>query len=101
MCIRDRRELDGALVLDLLAYPGVDPRLVPLLPFIDDARVDDVVDTLARPLATVNEPPGTDVHAIHSGLISVTPLGLDLTHQELMGTLPSWEVPGYQHLPSA
>jgi len=45
------RELDGALVLDLFAFPRVDPRLVPLLPFIDDARVDDLVDALVQPAA--------------------------------------------------
>jgi len=68
-----------------------------------DSRTDPRGNTyywIGGPLASANEPPGTDVHAIHSGLISVTPLGLDLTHRELMSTLPSWDVPGYQLLAS-
>ncbi len=45
------REIDDALVLDLLSFTTVDPRLVPLLPFIDEARADAVVDSLAQPSA--------------------------------------------------
>lgn len=74
------RELDGALVLDLLAYPGVDPRLVPLLPFIDDARVDDMADALAQP-ATAWTPPlpldqGNLVYLERTGLRTVDSLVL-------------------------
>ena len=44
---------------------------------------------------TSSDQPGTDVHAIHHGLISVTPLGLDLTHQSLLELLPSWQLDGF------
>lgn len=66
-----------------------------------DSRTDPRGNTyywIGGPLAAANEPPGTDVHAIHQGLISVTPLGLDLTHQALLQALPSWEVEGYRHV---
>ena len=39
--------------------------------------------------------PGTDVHAVHHGLVSVTPLGLDLTHQSLLQQLPGWQLAGF------
>jgi 5'-nucleotidase len=39
--------------------------------------------------------PGTDVHAVHHGLVSVTPLGLDLTHQSLLEQLPGWQLAGF------
>ncbi len=39
--------------------------------------------------------PGTDVHAVHHGLVSVTPLGLDLTHQSLLQQLPAWQLAGF------
>lgn len=68
-----------------------------------DSRTDPRGNTyywIGGPLAAANEPPGTDVHAIHQGLISVTPLGLDLTHDGLLGTLPYWDVPGYLQIPS-
>lgn len=69
-----------------------------------DSRTDPRGNTyywIGGPLATASEPPGTDVHAVHQGLIAVTPLGLDLTHRELLGTLPSWDVPGFSLIPSA
>lgn len=74
------RELDGALVLDLLAHPGIDPRLVSLLPFIDDARVDDLADALAEP-ANPWAPPlpldqGNLVHLDRAGLRAVDSLVL-------------------------
>lgn len=43
------RELDGALVLDLLSFPQVAPGLVPLLPYIDQARADALAERLSRP----------------------------------------------------
>lgn len=66
-----------------------------------DSRTDPRGNTyywIGGPVATDSEPPGTDVHAIHQGLISVTPLGLDLTHRQLLGDLPSWDVPGYRQI---
>jgi hypothetical protein len=74
------RELEGALVLDLLAFPGVGPRLVPLLPFIDDARVEDWVAALAQPDAAWSPPlplsEGNLVHLDRAGLRAVDSLVL-------------------------
>jgi hypothetical protein len=74
------RELDGALVLDLFAYPGVDPRLVPLLPFIDDARVDDLAAALEPPAEAWASPlplgDGNLVHLDRAGLHAVDSLVL-------------------------
>ncbi len=44
------------------------------------------------------DPPGTDVHAVHHGLVSVTPLGLDLTHRDLLELLPGWQLDGFSAL---
>ncbi len=43
-----------------------------------------------------NDPPGTDLHAVHHGLASVTPLGLDMTHADLLARLPSWRLHGFE-----
>jgi hypothetical protein len=43
------RELGDSLVFDHFAYPGVDPEVVPLLPWIDDAQVEARVAALALP----------------------------------------------------
>lgn len=42
------------------------------------------------------DPPGTDMHAVKSGLASVTPLGLDLTHAGLLERLPEWRLHGFE-----
>lgn len=34
--------------------------------------------------------PGTDFHAVESGRVSVTPLQIDLTHQQQIGTVRDW-----------
>ncbi|SPE34832.1 broad specificity 5'(3')-nucleotidase and polyphosphatase [Burkholderiales bacterium] len=34
--------------------------------------------------------PGTDFHAVASGLVSITPLQIDLTHVEQLGTISDW-----------
>ena len=36
--------------------------------------------------------PGSDCSAVREGLVSLTPMGLDLTHKELIGDLARWEV---------
>jgi 5'-nucleotidase len=36
--------------------------------------------------------PGSDTNAINEGLASVTPLGLDLTHHDLLRQLETWDV---------
>ena len=38
---------------------------------------------------------GSDCHAVRDGLVSVTPLDLDLTHTDLLASLPSWRLDGY------
>ena len=38
---------------------------------------------------------GSDLHAVRDGLVSVTPLGLDLTHAGLLEKLPGWTVDGF------
>lgn len=55
---------------------------------------------IGGPLAPTQEPPGTDVYAIHRGHVSVTPLGLDLTHQALLADLPTWQLPNLSRLPN-
>jgi 5'-nucleotidase len=42
-----------------------------------------------------NDVPGSDLHAISQGLVSVTPLDLDLTHTGLLEKLPGWHLPGF------
>ncbi|MCA9711818.1 MAG: hypothetical protein KDK70_38635, partial [Myxococcales bacterium] len=74
------RELDGAQVLDLLSFPPVDPALAPLLPHIDEARGQDVVDALEQP-ATAWAPPlpldrGNVVFLDRSGMRAVDALVL-------------------------
>ena len=46
-----------------------------------------------------DDPPGTDVHAVHHGYVSVTPLGLDLTHGDLLNRLPGWQLQGFVESP--
>ncbi len=45
---------------------------------------------------STNDPPGTDMHAVHHGLASVTPLGLDMTHADLLERLPGWQLQGFE-----
>ena len=41
--------------------------------------------------------PGSDCRAVRDGLVSVTPLGLDLTHTRLIGELVEWQVGKFVH----
>lgn len=76
------RELEGALVLDLLAFPAVDGSLVPLLPFIDEARADEVAARLVRPTArwtpALPLDEGNLVHLDREGLRAVDAMVLGL-----------------------
>ena len=46
--------------------------------------------------------PGSDCNAVYDdGLISVTPLRLDLTAPELLGPLASWKIPGFAVVPAS
>ncbi len=74
------RELDGAQVIDLLTFPPVESRLMPLLPFIDEVQAEQVAAALERP-ATAWAPPlspskGNLVHIERSGLRAVEELVL-------------------------
>jgi hypothetical protein len=95
------RELDGAQILDLLSFPAVDPRLVPLLPFIDEARAEDVVEALAQPDSAWAPPLPLDrgnlVHLDRAGLHAVDSLVLAMApladHGNLPNTLPEPAAP--------
>jgi 5'-nucleotidase len=41
--------------------------------------------------------PGSDCSAVRAGLVSLTPLGLDLTHTRLIGELVEWQVGNFVH----
>ncbi|MCB9717365.1 MAG: hypothetical protein H6712_26190 [Myxococcales bacterium] len=95
------RELDGALVLDLFSLPAVDGRLVPLLPFIDEAGAEDLAARLARPAAAWSPPlpltEGNLVHLDRPALRAVDTLMLGLAPlaglPDAPRTLPSDAVP--------
>ncbi|HEY3356861.1 MAG TPA: 5'/3'-nucleotidase SurE [Polyangia bacterium] len=69
-------------------------------------QVDSRVDLRGRSyywiggpaLPDATEAPGTDCAAVVDGLISVTPLDLDLTCRDLREILPLWRVNGYPAL---
>lgn len=91
------RQLDGAQVLDWVSFPAVDPKLVPLLPFIDEARAQDVVDALAQPASAWRPPLALDqgnlVHLDRAGLRAVDSLLLAMAtlagHSEAPAALPA------------
>lgn len=56
---------------------------------------------IGGPPQTHDDPPGTDAFAVHRGLGSVTPLTLDLTHHDVLSTLPTWRLDGFVALPSS
>jgi 5'-nucleotidase len=52
---------------------------------------------IGGPEAHATDIPGSDLDAVRSGLASVTPLGLDLTHARLIGELVDWQVGNFVH----
>src|SRR5690349_15119260 len=52
---------------------------------------------IGGPEESATDLPGSDLTAVRSGLVSVTPLGLDLTHARLVGELPEWQVGSFVH----
>lgn len=87
------RELDGAQVLDLLSFPPIAPELMPLLPFIDEHRAQDVVAALARP-STAWTPPlplsrGNLAFVDRAGLRAVDALVLAVAPLAGAGKAPS------------
>jgi 5'-nucleotidase len=51
---------------------------------------------LGGPAIGVGDIAGSDGDAISRGLVSVTPLGLDLTHGDLLARLPGWRLGGFE-----
>jgi 5'-nucleotidase len=49
------------------------------------------------PVASKHEP-GSDGAAVARGHVSVTPLGLDMTHDGLLEHLPGWRLEGFDAL---
>jgi 5'-nucleotidase len=66
-------------------------------------QVEERVDLRGRryfwiggPAVAEPDEPGTDCEAVRAGLVSVTPLDLDLTSAALEGALPGWQLDGYE-----
>jgi 5'-nucleotidase len=53
---------------------------------------------IGGPEEAATDLPGSDLTAVRDGLVSVTPLGLDLTHRPLVTELPAWSVAGFTHI---
>jgi 5'-nucleotidase len=52
---------------------------------------------IGGPEENATDLPGSDCSAVRAGLVSVTPLGLDLTHARLVGELVDWQVGNFVH----
>jgi 5'-nucleotidase len=51
---------------------------------------------IGGPTVGYGDVPGSDCHAIRDGVVSVTPLDLDLTHAGLLERLPGWQLHGFE-----
>jgi 5'-nucleotidase len=51
---------------------------------------------IGGPAVAEPDEPGTDCEAVRAGLVSVTPLDLDLTGAALEGALPEWRLDGFE-----
>jgi 5'-nucleotidase len=51
---------------------------------------------IGGPEIEVADAPGSDGEAVRAGLVSITPLDLDLTSHELLAALPGWRLPGFE-----
>jgi 5'-nucleotidase len=51
---------------------------------------------IGGPELDVEDVPGSDVTAVRDGLVSVTPLDLDLTSHGLLDKLPGWRLEGFE-----
>jgi 5'-nucleotidase len=51
---------------------------------------------IGGPEVEVADTPGSDGEAVRAGCVSITPLDLDLTSHELLGSLPGWRLPGFE-----
>ncbi|HEX8951891.1 MAG TPA: 5'/3'-nucleotidase SurE [Polyangia bacterium] len=68
-------------------------------------QVDERADLRGRryywiggPAAGYGDVPGSDCHAVRDGVVSVTPLDLDLTHAGLLERLPDWSLDGFERV---
>jgi 5'-nucleotidase len=68
-------------------------------------QVDERADLRGRryywiggPAAGYGDVPGSDCHAVRDGIVSVTPLDLDLTHAGLLELLPEWSLEGFDRV---
>lgn len=52
---------------------------------------------IGGPEENANDLPGSDCSAVRDGLVSLTPLGLDLTHTRLIGEIVEWQVGNFVH----
>jgi 5'-nucleotidase len=52
---------------------------------------------IGGPEENATDLPGSDCSAVRDGFVSVTPLGLDLTHGRLIGELVDWQVGNFVH----
>jgi 5'-nucleotidase len=52
---------------------------------------------IGGPEENATDLPGSDCSAVREGLVSLTPLGLDLTHTRLIGDLVQWQVGNFVH----
>lgn len=51
---------------------------------------------IGGPEVEAEDVPQSDGTTVRSGLVSVTPLDLDLTNHRLLGALPGWRLPGFE-----
>jgi 5'-nucleotidase len=51
---------------------------------------------IGGPAEGFGDVPDSDLHAVRDGVVSVTPLDLDLTHHNLLQKLPGWRVEGFE-----
>jgi 5'-nucleotidase len=68
-------------------------------------QVDERADLRGRRYYWIGGPangygdvPGSDCHAVRDGVVSVTPLDLDLTHAGLLERLPEWNLEGFERV---
>lgn len=68
-------------------------------------QVDERADLRGRryywiggPAAGYGDVPSSDCHAVRDGVVSVTPLDLDLTHAGLLDKLPEWSLDGFDRV---
>jgi len=68
-------------------------------------QVDERADLRGRRYYWIGGPangygdvPGSDCHAVRDGVVSVTPLDLDLTHAGLLERLPEWNLEGFDRV---